>query len=422
MSIWYLMNWMNSGGRTKSETETTRLVNEVIMQEDFNSDDLKGFNAHSKNLRFNRTNNPIPSDKNVPSQPFSVPGLYFRDLISVIQSAFTEPLSTKFHFSPFKLFQTVPNSEEVHPVYSELYNSDAFIQEHDKVQCMQGPPDNPDCKLEKVVLGLMFWSDSTHLTSFSNAKLWPVYMMFGNLSKYIRSLLNSGACHHVAYIPLLDLMGLVRDICTRISKCRVFLWDKVKRAREYIYDLGMPINGTAVSSLLKETSSIPTLNAFIDCLGPNFPVSNMLAMNLLHEIELGVWKTLFTHLIRMLYASPNGAEKVAELDQCTTIRHLLGNASEMKKLAARDFKDLLQCSIPAFEHLFEHEHNEHLMKLLYRLAQWHALAKLHLHTEPTLEWLEKTTMEVGKLMREFRDKSASKFSTFELPREQDARA
>lgn len=111
----------------------------------------------------------------------------------------------------------------------------------------------------------------------------------------------------------------------------------------------------------------------------------------------------------------------------------------MKKLAARDFEDLLQvrrksnytilfcnnnsqCSIPAFEHLFEHEHNERLMKLLYRLAQWHALAKLRLHTEPTLEWLEKTTMEVGKLMREFRDKSASKFSTFELPREQDARA
>lgn len=41
----------------------------------------------------------------------------------------------------------------------------------------------------------------------------------------------------------------------------------------------------------------------------------MLAVDLLHEIELGVWKTLFTHLIRMLYACPNGAEKVAELDR-----------------------------------------------------------------------------------------------------------
>lgn len=56
----------------------------------------------------------------------------------------------------------------------------------------------------------------------------------------------------------LDLMGLVRDMRTRISRVRVFLWDKVKRAREYIYQSGLPINGTAVNDLLKETSSIPT--------------------------------------------------------------------------------------------------------------------------------------------------------------------
>lgn len=27
----------------------------------------------------------------------------------------------------------------------------------------------------------------------------------------------------------------------------------------------------------------------------------MLVVDLMHEIELGVWKALFTHLIRMLY-------------------------------------------------------------------------------------------------------------------------
>jgi hypothetical protein len=29
----------------------------------------------------------------------------------------------------------------------------------------------------------------------------------------------------------------------------------------------------------------------------------MLVVDLMHEFELGVWKNLFTHLIRMLYAS-----------------------------------------------------------------------------------------------------------------------
>lgn len=35
----------------------------------------------------------------------------------------------------------------------------------------------------------------------------------------------------------------------------------------------------------------------------------------MHEFELGVWKTLFTHLIRLLYAAGNGSDKfVVELD------------------------------------------------------------------------------------------------------------
>jgi len=41
----------------------------------------------------------------------------------------------------------------------------------------------------------------------------------------------------------------------------------------------------------------------------------MLVVDLLHEFELGVWKTLFTHLIRLLYAAGNGSDKfVIELD------------------------------------------------------------------------------------------------------------
>jgi hypothetical protein len=41
----------------------------------------------------------------------------------------------------------------------------------------------------------------------------------------------------------------------------------------------------------------------------------MLVVDLLHEFELGVWKTLFTHLIRLLYAAGNGSDKfVVELD------------------------------------------------------------------------------------------------------------
>jgi hypothetical protein len=55
--------------------------------------------------------------------------------------------------------------------------------------------------LKALVAALMVASDETHLTDFGNAKAWPIYLMLGNLSKYIRSQPNSGAMHHLAYIP-----------------------------------------------------------------------------------------------------------------------------------------------------------------------------------------------------------------------------
>ena len=57
------------------------------------------------------------------------------------------------------------------------------------------------------------------------------------------------------------------------------------------------------------------------------------------------------------------------------------------------------------------------MTLLYRTAEWHAFAKLWLHTESTLQHLEQLTTELGKLMRTFRDTTQSAFATFELPKE-----
>lgn len=40
----------------------------------------------------------------------------------------------------------------------------------------------------------------------------------------------------------------------------------------------------------------------------------MLVVDLLHELELGVWKNLFIHLLRIL-ESYRGANLVAELDR-----------------------------------------------------------------------------------------------------------
>ncbi|KAK7679638.1 hypothetical protein QCA50_017350 [Cerrena zonata] len=50
----------------------------------------------------------------------------------------------------------------------------------------------------------MLYSDSTHLANFGDASLWPLYLYFGNQSKYERVRPATGSCHHVAYIPKLS--------------------------------------------------------------------------------------------------------------------------------------------------------------------------------------------------------------------------
>ena len=56
---------------------------------------------------------------------------------------FASPLASKFHLSPFKLFHMAPNGEEEH-VFCEVYDSDAYIEENDKIQHAPVPPDDPD--------------------------------------------------------------------------------------------------------------------------------------------------------------------------------------------------------------------------------------------------------------------------------------
>ncbi|KIM51966.1 hypothetical protein SCLCIDRAFT_142166, partial [Scleroderma citrinum Foug A] len=81
-------------------------------------------------------------------------------------------------------------------IHGELYTSQAFLQTHKDLQ--QSPPE-PGCDLERVVVTLMFWSDATQLTTFSNAKLWPCYMFFGNELKYRRCKPSCCLCSHIAY-------------------------------------------------------------------------------------------------------------------------------------------------------------------------------------------------------------------------------
>ena len=82
---------------------------------------------------------------------------------------------------------------------------------------------------------------------------------------------------------------------------------------------------------------------------------------------------------------------------------------------------MVQCVIPVFDGLFPDEHNASIWILLFHLAEWHALAKLWLHTEDSLKLLELSLKQLTMQLQWFVKVTCVAFKTKELPVEAAAR-
>ena len=82
---------------------------------------------------------------------------------------------------------------------------------------------------------------------------------------------------------------------------------------------------------------------------------------------------------------------------------------------------LIQCAMPVFEGLFPSEHNQVIQMLLFQLAQWHALAKLWLHTDHSIKLLDEASQLLGGQLHKFQDFTCTAFKTKELALETAAR-
>ncbi|TFY58685.1 hypothetical protein EVJ58_g6273 [Rhodofomes roseus] len=488
----------------------------------------------------------VPVGTGLPPRDFVVEGLIFRPFEEVVEVQFAKPRASRFHFTPFAEYFQPPDDPTVPPerVYGEGYSSPEFEDIHAKLQ--SAPPS--DCQLPRAAAACMVWSDSTHLSNFGTASLWPVYLMFANESKYERAKTSSKGCHHVAYIPKVhegELQTFIRqhgggeNMAAILTHCRrelmhgvwrLILGDKfrdaythgvvvkcgdgilrriyprffsysadypekvllasirdmgscpcphclipkaeicnlgttedmrrreqdrrlddeqrqklVTEARRLIYEQGSSIKSTAVEALLKLTSLVPTevkqvyietrkilivaQNAFSEILAPILEnYHEIFVPDSLHEWDLGVWRQILIHLLRLL--SSLGARQVHELDARfrqvatfgrDTIRSFDSNVSELKKLAARNFEDILQCSIPCFEGLFPAPHDDTIQDLLFLTAMLHGLHKLRMHTETTLKITEKTLEDFAEVLRYFEGETCRSFEAHELAKEVRAR-
>jgi hypothetical protein len=210
-SVFHLLDWFYRSS-TLSVASLTDLVRNVIPKIDQSDPAIADFSAAREFTRLDTPlssgdgwNNddiliPVPmtylkAKERTDAHVYTVPGARWRSLVDTMSSFFSTMSMDTFHITPFKIFRVGVSEPE--PVYSEIYNSSVMYDEYVRVRDEQKSKSN----LEVVIAAIMLWSDSTHLANFGTASLWPVYMYFGNISKYIRGKPSSFSAHHVAYLP-----------------------------------------------------------------------------------------------------------------------------------------------------------------------------------------------------------------------------
>ncbi|KIM52690.1 hypothetical protein SCLCIDRAFT_32443 [Scleroderma citrinum Foug A] len=485
-TVWHLMGWFYNSSTQKLLEDLNGLVHTIILANNFDCKDLQEFSMQREtwrldeapcdpsSLRFmsdgwHTASIPICLPCEKVKQPedvapeFRVEGLHYCKITEVVKSAFEEPATQMFHTVPYKLFWQLDKTCPPEYIITELYMANAMLQEHENIK--SSPVTG--CNLETVIAAIMLWSNSTHLASFGNAALWPIYLFLRNQSKYTQAKPTSFAAHHLAYIPklsdtiqdfymktfststtsfllnseflnaykngmvikfpdgifhqvflhlftyaadypekiLLTCMKFLRNcpcphclitkdkICKLGMKIDWWVHDKkaciddgahrwlIKGACKAMFDLGCSIASKAVEGAIGAKSLVPMQNAFLDKLSNfSFNFYSILVPDFMHEFELGMWKAALTHLICILYTAGDDAVqqfnawfRLVPTFRCDTIQRFSANVSGLTKLTARDFEDILQCSIPVSDGLLPELYNSIILNLLFELTTWHQL-------------------------------------------------
>ncbi|KAI0822396.1 hypothetical protein BC628DRAFT_1317041, partial [Trametes gibbosa] len=203
----------------------------------------------------------------------------------------------------------------------------------------------------------------------------------------------------------------------------------VNAARALIYNQGKGIVSVPVERYLKETSQVPVVNAFSERLKPWLPnFYKLFVPDFLHEWELGVWKNIMIHLIRILHAEKGAGVRELNLHfrqvlvfGRDTIRRFSNNLAELKQMAARDYEDSLQCFIPVIEALLPEPHNGAVLDLLFDTASLHGLHKLRMHVASTIQVTDAFFVIFMTTLRRFKQDTCTAYKTTELPKEAQAR-
>lgn len=231
------MQWFYSGSPMKTFSELDWLVEEVLLRQDIQLEDFIGFHTkreanHLDNINIHLSAKdgwietsvsialpaeqvPFKSELDVPR--FTVSGLYYKKPLEVMKAALQSDTANQFHQTPFYEYCNLDSDATPEHIYSEIYSANAFIEED--LHIREANASGPTPEIETVLCAFILYSDSTHLTNFGSASLWPIYAFFWEYVKifslqkvrpcYIPSSLYSQSISSQLYIFLFHLLILV---------------------------------------------------------------------------------------------------------------------------------------------------------------------------------------------------------------------
>lgn len=179
---------------------------------------------------------------------FEIPGIRYRSLVDLLISKLQDPVtSTAFVHTPFTEWWCPPGSTTPIRIYGEAYSSDVAVQLFEEVKKIPPPTDSPP--VESAIVLLMLGSDATHLASFGTASLWPLYLFFGNMSKYDSSKPSNFAACHLAYFPK---VGNGYHVATSLSLTSSFSQLPDDFADVYMKEFGVPPPSEVITHCRRE--------------------------------------------------------------------------------------------------------------------------------------------------------------------------
>ena len=156
---------------------------------------------------------------------YTISNFYRWSLLLIIREILSDLACCRyFHFEPYLLqWKRLDGVDDI-SIHGELFTSQAFIAAYHDLQSAPLAPTS--CTLPRCIVALMFWSDTTQLTAFRDAKLWPLYVYFGNESKYERCTPIANLCSHAAYFQTVCVLCLQ---WTNFNHCFQFSYPIISR-------------------------------------------------------------------------------------------------------------------------------------------------------------------------------------------------